>query len=134
MFLYIFISIGSSIIVMEEHKIVNNLDKQESQIVGKWIEEYEEQNNIEVKNVVFMYNSNSKLFYSGLSSESALCYKSLVKEWSRIGALNYYNNRKFVEQKNKSAYYQKYFSNKKWDKLDKEQLIFDGDTLYYCLY
>jgi len=134
MFLYIFISIGSSIIVMEEHKIVNNLDKQESQIVGKWIEEYEEQNNIEVKNVVFMYNSNSKLFYSDLSSGSALCYKSLVKEWSRIGALNYYNNRKFLEQKNKSLYYQEYFSNKKWDKLDKEQLIFDGDTLYYCLY
>mgnify|MGYP000460565520 CR=1 FL=1 len=31
-------------------------------------------------------------------------------------------------------YYKNYFFDKMWDKLDKEQLVFEGDTLYYCLY
>lgn len=141
---YIVISIVNSMIIMYEHKKVNIQDKQECELVGKWIEEYEESQNIEVKNIVFIHNNNSKSYYENIKNHSALCYKALGTEWSRVGAINYYNNRHFNdvlndiknygEYINKINYYKNYFFGKIWDKLDKEQLVFEEDTLYYCLY
>lgn len=141
---YILLSIVSSVFIMYEHKKVNSQDKQESEIIGNWIKEYEDNQNVEIKNIVFICNDRTRLFYDNIVNESALCYRALVKEWSRVGAINYYNNRKFNDVLNdienyesyydKISYYKDYFSDKSWDRLDKEQLIFDGDTLYYCLY
>lgn len=141
---YILLSIVSSMFIMYEHKKVNSQDKQESEIIGNWIKEYEDNQNVEIKNIVFICNNRTRLFYDNIVNESALCYRALVKEWSRVGAINYYNNRKFNDVLNdienyksyydKISYYKEYFLDKSWDRLDKEQLIFDGDTLYYCLY
>ena len=141
---YIIISLGNSMLIMYEHKKVNIQDKQECELIGKWIKEYEETQNVEVKNIVFIYNSNSKYYYENVINHSALCYKAVAPEWSRIGAINYYNNRKFNDILNeinnyseyidKINYYKNYFFDKSWDKLDREQLVFEGETLYYCLY
>lgn len=143
---YIIISLGNSMLIMYEHKKVNIQDKQECELIGKWIKEYEETQNVEVKNIAFIYNSNSnsKYYYENVINHSALCYKAVAPEWSRIGAINYYNNRKFNDILNeinnyseyidKINYYKNYFFDKSWDKLDREQLVFEGETLYYCLY
>ena len=40
----------------------------------------------------------------------------------------------YGEYIDKINYYKNYFFDKMWDKLDKEQLVFEGDTLYYCVY
>lgn len=133
-FSYMILSITNYVSIMCEHKKVNEQDKQECETIGKWINEYEEINNIEVKNIVFINNNQSKYYYSNVKNKSALCYKALAAEWSRIGAINYYTNRKFNESFNISQKCNEYFIDKSWDKLDKEQLIFEEDTLYYCLY
>ena len=133
-FSYIILSITNYVFIMCEHKKVNEQDKQECETIGKWINEYEEINNIEVKNIVFIHNNKRKFYYNNIKNKSALCYKALATEWSRIGAINYYINRKFNETFNISQKFNKYFIDKSWDNLDKEQLIFEGDTLYYCLY
>ena len=36
-------------------------------------------------------------------------------------------------QMDKNIYYA-YFKGKDWDKLDKEQFVFKGDTVFYCVY
>ena len=133
-FSYMILSIINCMFIMYNHKKVNEQDKQECETIGKWIDEYEKANNIEVKNIVFIYNNSSKLYYNNVKNKSALCYKALGTEWSRIGAINYYSNRKFNEAFNISQKCNEYFKDKSWDKLDKEQLIFEEDTLYYCLY
>ncbi len=141
---YIILSLGNSILIMNEHKKVNVQDKQDCEKIGMWIREYEESKNVEVNNIVFIYNSNSGWYYDNIKNHSALCYRALRAEWSRVGAINYYNNRQFNDvineiksyeaYINKINYYKNYFSNKSWDNLDKEQLVFEGNTLYYCLY
>ncbi len=133
-FSYMILSITNYVSIMCEHKKVNEQDKQECETIGKWINEYEEINNIEVKNIVFIYNNKSKAYYNNIRNKSALCYKALATEWSRIGAINYYTNRKFNETFNISQKCNEYFRDKSWDNLDKEQLIFEENTLYYCLY
>ena len=30
--------------------------------------------------------------------------------------------------------YNEYFKGKNWDSLNREQFVFKGDTLYYCVY
>ena len=81
---YIIISLGNSMLIMYEHKKVNIQDKQECELIGKWIKEYEETQNVEVKNIVFIYNSNSKYYYENVKNHSALCYKAVAPELSRI--------------------------------------------------
>lgn len=137
---YVIVSLGYSMLIMYNHKKVNTQDKQECELIGEWIKEYEESENVEVKDIVFIYNNHSKRYYKNIKNHSALCYKALRTEWARIGAINYYNNRDFKDlliEKNKSVdigYYKNYFYDKTWNKLDREQLVFDGETLYYCLY
>lgn len=131
---YILLSIINCMSIMYEQKKVNVQDKQECETIGKCIDKYEKENNIEVKNIVFIYNNQSKLYYDNIKNKSSLCYKALATEWSRIGAINYYTNRKFNETFDISQKYDEYFGDKSWNKLDKEQLIFEEDTLYYCLY
>lgn len=54
--------------------------------------------------------------------------------WCNIDALNYYTGRKLeTVQMDKNIYYA-YFKGKDWDKLDKEQFVFKGDTVFYCVY
>ena len=136
---YIAVSVTSITTTIYEHKKVNEYDKQECETIAKWIEEYEEENNVEVKNIVFFYTKSSKAFYMNLHKRNSLCYKALSADWSRIGAINYYSNRHFIEKKStdnreKVNYYLKQVYNKSWEKLDKGQLFFDGNTLYYYLY
>ena len=58
----------------------------------------------------------------------------MYPEWSRVGAINYYNDRILKESEETQGKYYIYSENKNWDTLEKEQLIFEGDTLYYCVY
>ena len=48
--------------------------------------------------------------------------------------INLNDIKNYGEYIDKINYYKNYFFDKMWDKLDKEQLVFEGDTLYYCLY
>lgn len=118
---------------MREHKIVNNQDKEQAQIIGTWINEYEQETGNEIKKIVLLKDKQSKPFYDNIKNKSSLCYRSLYPDWSRLGVINYYNNRKFIEVESDKKY-DKYFITKNWDKLEKEQFVFEDDTLYYCIY
>ena len=54
--------------------------------------------------------------------------------WCNVDAINYYGNRKLQRVQMYKDTYEKYFEGKNWDKLDKEQFVFEGNTLYYCVY
>lgn len=54
--------------------------------------------------------------------------------WCNIDALNYYTGRKLETVQMDEDIYNTYFKDKDWDKLDKEQFVFKGDTVFYCVY
>ena len=66
---YIILSLGNSILIMNEHKKVNVQDKQDCEKIGMWIREYEESKNVEVNNIVFIYNSNSGWYYDNIKNQ-----------------------------------------------------------------
>lgn len=132
--IYFVISVYTYASIMYEHKKVNKQDKEEAIAIGKWIEEYENNSGIEVKYIVIVINGKSHIFYDYINNKCALNYRAIYAEWSRIGLLNYYNNRNFEEVVAPHENYKYYFLDKKWDKLDKEQLVFSGPILYLYVY
>ena len=128
--MYSIVTIICYVTIMYEHKKVNMEDKENCITIGKWIEEYENETGITVENLVVVNNNNSNCYYNGIINKSSIVYKALYTAWSKIGVINYYTNRNFIGTA--SSKYDDYFANKKWDKLSKEQLVFDGNVVYFC--
>ncbi|MDD5879187.1 MAG: glucosyltransferase domain-containing protein [Clostridiales bacterium] len=144
---YIVITMVSYVFVEIEHKKVNELDKNDALIIGQVIKNYENESGTEVTKIVFILKDVPDYKYDKrIVSKSQLCYRALKVGWSRIGIINYYNNRKFIDVKRKLSdlydeyidkidYYNDYFNKcENWDKLNDREFVFEGDTLYLCMY
>lgn len=54
--------------------------------------------------------------------------------WCNVDAINYYTNRNLEKVSMPTGIYNKYFKDKNWNELNKEQFVFVDETLYYCVY
>lgn len=131
--IYIVMNFLNYTLQMYCNKKANEMDKEEALQVNEYILEYEKNNNIEVKNIAFTYDKNITWNYN-LFFDTSYTSRVLMIWWCNIDALNYYTGRKLeTVQMDKNIYYA-YFKGKDWDKLDKEQFVFKGDTVFYCVY
>lgn len=131
--IYIVMNFLNYTLQMYCNKMANEMDKEEALQVNEYILEYEKNNNIEVKNIAFTYDENITWNYN-LFFDTSYTSRALMVWWCNIDALNYYTGRKLeTVQMDKDIYYT-YFKDKDWDKLDKEQFVFKGDTVFYCVY
>ena len=131
--IYIVMNFLNYTLQMYCNKMANEMDKEEALQVNEYILEYEKNNNIEVKNIAFTYDKNITWNYN-LFFDTSYTSRALMVWWCNIDALNYYTGRKLeTVQMDKNIYYA-YFKGKDWDKLDKEQFVFKGDTVFYCVY
>lgn len=131
--IYIIMNFLNYTLQMYCNKKANEMDKEEALQVNEYILEYEKNNNIEVKNIAFTYDKNITWNYN-LFFDTSYTSRALMIWWCNIDALNYYTGRKLeTVQMDKNIYYA-YFKGKDWDKLDKEQFVFKGDTVFYCVY
>lgn len=131
--IYIVMNFLNYTLQMYCNKMANEMDKEEALQVNEYILEYEKNNNIEVKNIAFTYDKNITWNYN-LFFDTSYTSRALMIWWCNIDALNYYTGRKLeTVQMDKNIYYA-YFKGKDWDKLDKEQFVFKGDTVFYCVY
>lgn len=131
--IYIVMNFLNYTLQMYCNKKANEMDKEEALQVNEYILEYEKNNNIEVKNIAFTYDKNITWNYN-LFFDTSYTSRALMIWWCNIDALNYYTGRKLeTVQMDKNIYYA-YFKGKDWDKLDKEQFVFKGDTVFYCVY
>ena len=120
--------------ILISHREANKLDKQEALKVNEYIDEYEKENNIEVKYIAVAYDSDITWTYNEVKHKSLYTHRALMIWWCNVDAINYYGNRKLQRVQMYKDTYEKYFEGKNWDKLDKEQFVFEGNTLYYCVY
>lgn len=131
--IYIVMNFLNYTLQMYCNKMANEMDKEEALQVNEYILEYEKNNNIEVKNIAFTYDENITWNYN-LFFDTSYTSRALMVWWCNIDALNYYTGRKLeTVQMDKDIYYT-YFKDKDWDKLDKEQFVFKGNTVFYCVY
>ena len=49
--------------------------------------------------------------------------------WCNVDTINYYTNRNLQKVQMEPEIYNTYFKDKDWNKLDREQFVFEGDTV-----
>ena len=115
----------------------NELDRQYANMISNRIQKYEAKNNICVSKIgLCMDRYPLKKYYDIIhdSYSGEMQLKAFYTEWSGIYALDYYMERDF-EEVDVPSEYARLFSENNWNQIDlDEQLIFDGDTVYICLY
>ena len=125
LFDYYNVSYMSQITTAEEQKYVNE--------INSIMLEYEKENDIILKNVIFFKDKNYIETYNNFEYNT-FTTKSLGTSYSRIYCLNYYTKRNLVEFPAQKKVYNELFYDKDWNEFNKEQVQFDGDTVYICLY
>ena len=103
----------------------NSVDIANAKIYVNEIEKYEARNNITVSRVLFCKDANSDM---GINS--ALCYADSV------GSVLYFvSGRNFQVSEMSENQYRQSFSSHDWKQCDPtEQMVFDQDTVYICVY
>lgn len=125
LFDYYNVAYMSQITTAEEQKYVNE--------INSIMLEYEKENDIILKNVIFFKDKNYIETYNNFEYNT-FTTKSLGTSYSRIYCLNYYTKRNLVEFPSQKKVYNELFYDKDWNEFNKEQVQFDGDTVYICLY
>lgn len=125
LFDYYNVAYMSQITTAEEQKYVNE--------INSIMLEYEKENDIILKNVIFFKDKNYIETYNNFEYNT-FTTKSLGTSYSRIYCLNYYTKRNLVEFPAQKKVYNELFYDKDWNEFNKEQVQFDGDTVYICLY
>ena len=131
---YLIINIYNTESILIKHKIANRLDKEEALKVNEIITEYEDENNVKIENISISVDKNVTWTYKKLNDDSPYSHRALMIWWDNVEVINYYTGRHLKRVDMDKDIYIKYFKNKNWDELDKEQFVFEGNTLYCCSY
>lgn len=138
LFIYIIATINNTILLLNQHKRVNELEKEQCKNLEKYIKNYEEENNIQVTKARYFKFSNMKEygFFDEINNRSVLCYDGVACTWSSIGTINFYTKRGFRNaQMNPILHpdiWQEYVSLRKSG--FEGNFVCIGDTLYYLAY
>lgn len=115
------------------HYNLNYEDKLIAEEIGKEIYNYEQETGIEVKKVAVYKDKNPRYTYPNIFVTGDINISAFGTEWSDVNSINYYNNLKLerIEQDQEIA---NKFASEDWESFNKDQLIFEGDTLHLCVF
>ncbi|GAB2027632.1 hypothetical protein OfM2_15360 [Lactovum odontotermitis] len=114
----------------------NNLDKLYALDVQRGIENYERKSGNEIKNIAVAHDEAVRYSYDGIKYVyKDTNIKSMVVSWGDVATINYYTNENFTKIDMDDKVFEEQFKGKNWDRfVENEQMFFEGDTLYLCIY
>lgn len=122
--------------IIVNHFATNKIDQNYARDIYKQIEAYEQENGISVTRIapvndaIPLWKNHFVEYYSFNINE-----RSFINDWSDVALINFVSGRYFEKVPMDEAVYQAHFQNRDWDYYDPEQqLVFSGDTLYWCKY
>ena len=116
-----------------DHYILNYEDKIICQNIGREIEEYQNSTGIKVNKISIYKDKNSRYSYKNLFVSGDINASSFAREWSDANAICYFNNIK-LEKVDNNSNIAELFKEKDWDSFDKDQIIFENDTINVCVF
>ena len=131
---YAIFNIYKTLDILISHRIENKLDKKEALQANEYIQEYENETNQKVKYIAVTYDNNITWTYNELKHKSLYTHRALMIWWCNVQTINYFGNRNLEKVSMPKDIYNEYFKGKNWNSLNREQFVFKGDTLYYCVY
>lgn len=118
--------------ITTEHQEVNRLEKIETLQIKEYIENYEKDNSIEIKNIgiLTIYDERQEAYFEEISNKSIMAQNAIKTAWSAEGIINFYTERKLKRIDLTPEDEVKYLSYIK----DDNYYECIGDTLYVKIY
>ena len=117
-------------------RVVNAIDFVEGEQISRSIMEYEKDSENRITKVGIAYD-NCPTYYHSISQYAnfQLGARILATDYSGYRLIGYILNRSLERVSVPVEIYERYFENKDWDTLNiEDQICFDGDTIYWCIY
>lgn len=125
LFDYYNVAYMNQVTMKEEQKYINQ--------INEVMIEYEKENDIILKKAMIFRDNNYAKTYNNLPSNT-FNSRAILTVYAKIYCLNYYTGRNLEEELPKEERYNQYFKDKDWNEFNKEQVQFEGDTVYICVY
>lgn len=93
--LYIITSIFSQMYVQYEHIKINKLEKQEVQQIYDYINEYENENHVEVTKIrgIYMKSNHNNVYYDWIKMKCPITHNAIKSTWAYDGVINFYTGK-----------------------------------------
>ena len=114
----------------------NILEEYEAHVLFSHIKEYEKKENTKILYIGFCQDSKSMARYKEIDifPYDELYKKAYIVSWADVFAVNYYTGQNYVK-KEVPENVKEYFLDKDWNEFNvQEQVVFQGDTVYWCVY
>ncbi|MCY6484511.1 glucosyltransferase domain-containing protein [Clostridium aestuarii] len=122
--------------IIIDHFATNKIDEEYAYLISKEISAYEKSNNIEIKYIARAKDKKGGWKYNGIDYMAYdVNVRGFYREWSDVNLIKFVSGRDFRIKHMNNEIYNKYFKDKDWNYFNpNEQLVFVGDTLYWCKY
>ena len=121
-----------NIIETDRYKL-NEVDYEITKAVCEKIDEYEQTTGNQITKIAIYSDSSVGYTYDGIFATGDTNLKSYFVDWSILYTIQYYSGRSLQKIEPIEEIKVK-FLNENWNSFDKDQLIFDDDTLHFCKY
>lgn len=141
LFCFFIVDIFCTETVILDFFISNSLDIAEAKQINEIINQYEDENDVQIKKIAFrvMPDSKGANTYSGFYHFNYVGYVFLSKlnhdEWCTVELINYVNNENYEKIEMTDLQYELYFGNTEDTSIFNpyKQLVFVGDTLFWAI-
>lgn len=121
--------------IFTAHIVANKIDDNMGISIKYQIEQYEKETGNIVQKIGYHRDLAHRDFHYGYQKKySSFTQRAFDNYYCLIEALNYYCNRKFEKVEMTQEQYITNFYGKNWNSYSDEQLAFEGDTMYLCIY
>lgn len=117
--------------IIISHYNTNELDDYIANKIVNMINEYEEKTGNTITKIAYYTDKIQSWKYDNIRNLGDANIKAFANTWGVQGIINMKLNR-VLTITNTDETYEEYFKNKDWTSFDKEQIIFDKETIYLC--
>lgn len=98
--IYTIILMINTMNLINQHNVVNKLEKQQCEKLEQYIKKYEQENNTKVTRAKYFQIRGKKErgYFKTISNKSVLTYNGVACTWSSIGIINFYTDRNFKDE------------------------------------
>ena len=127
----------NSIFIMQnitEHIASNRVEENMGKTIKYALEKYEKESGKKVTKFAYAYDKHPQQYAVGIREIGSLTERKIACSWSILQAMNYYCERSFEKVRMPTRVFVEHMIDKDYNEFTEDQLVFEGDTLYFLVY